>query len=226
MLYVEPEKEIALSLTPAVTRMTAPHPRVLVKTNLWFNWAMIAVQHEQMAITARGELKLEFTLRSGSRDIRQEMHPAMVALVACALAFDALHADLAPLVNRNPDPRQKCGRRRQWEYMLDTIKIGLPEAANWSDELAWLIEQRDNAVHFKGALVEPVRHPDLPTSVPPENLQFSKESAGRAVDLLLRILAGLMVGSDPGTHFGEWGRARRHVIAELEAARTRTPRDG
>jgi hypothetical protein len=144
----------------------------------------------------------------------------MVCIVACALAFDALHADVAPIVGRDPDPRRKG--QRQWVYMLETFKVALPTAAKWHAELSWLVSQRDNAVHFRGLNQEPVPHPELPTNVSPQNVEFSRETATRAVNLLFRILGAVSGGPESDSPLAKWGHDRRHVLAELERLREGT----
>lgn len=208
---------ITISPDPVSIRLSVLAPTVLMKTNLWYNWARIAVEHEREAVAAREELKRVWTLPGASRNILTEMHPSMVAIVACALAFDALHADVAPIVGRNPDPRGKG--QRQWVYMLDTFKVALPEAAKWHADLSWLIDQRDNAVHFQATTQEPVPHPELPTNVSPQNVEFSRETASRAVDLLFRIFGGVFADSQADSPLAQWGRDRRHVLAELAQLR-------
>ena len=214
---MDPTEGITISPAPVSLTLSVPAPRVLMKTNLWYNWARIAVEHEREAVAAREELKRVWTLPHASRDILTEMHPSMVAIVACALAFDALHADVAPIVGRDHDPRGKG--QRQWVYMLDTFKVAIPAAAKWHAELSWLIEQRDNAVHFQASTEEPVPHPELPTSVSPQNVEFSRETATRAVDLLFRIFGAVFAGLESDSPLALWGRERNHVLAELAQLR-------
>lgn len=214
---MDPKAGITISPAPASLRLNALGPTVLLKTNLWYNWARIAVEHEREAVAAREELKRVWTLPNASRGILSEMHPSMVAIVACALAFDALHADVALIVGRDPDPRRKG--QRQWLYMLDTFKVAIPAAAKWHAELSWLISQRDNAVHFQASSEEPVPHPELPTSVSPQNVEFSRETATRAVDLLFRIFFGVFAGAESDSSLANWGHDRRHVMDELDALR-------
>lgn len=103
--------------------------------------------------------------------------------------------------------------------MLDTFKVSLPEAAKWHAELAWLIDQRDNAVHFQASTQDPVPHPELPTSVSPQNVEFSRETASRAVDLLFRIFGAVFAGRRSDSPLALWGRERNHVLAELAQLR-------
>ena len=217
---MDTEEGITISPEPVALRLTVHAPTVLMKTNLWNNWARIAIEHEGEAIAAREELKRVWSMPHASRDILTEMHPAMVCIVACALAFDALHADVAPIVGRDPDPRRKGQRQRV--YMLETFKVALPTAAKWHAELSWLVSQRDNAVHFRGLNQEPVPHPELPTNVSPQNVEFSRETATRAVNLLFRILGAVSGGPESDSPLAKWGHDRRHVLAELERLREGT----
>lgn len=200
-------------------------PRVQMKSNFWYNWAQIAVEHEQEAVAAREAAKLDWA-EPASRNMGREMHAAMVAIVASALAFNALHGDVAPLVGREPDPRKanlsaaKAKLRPpQWTYMLDTFAVGVPEAPAWEGELGWLFGTRDSAVHFQGDFEDPVPHPELPTNVSPENVTFSAESATRAVDLLLRIFKAVFGSGSDRSPIEVWGNRSRHVLAELEGLR-------
>lgn len=214
---MDPKAGITISPAPASLRLNVLAPTVLLKTNLWYNWARIAVEHEREAVAAREELKRVWTLPHASRDILSEMHPSMVAIVACALAFDALHADVAAIVGRHPDPRGKG--QRQWVYMLDTFKVAIPAAAKWHAELSWLIEQRDNAVHFHASTQEPVPHPELPTNVSPQNVEFSRETVSRAVNLLFAMFRAVFAGVESDSPLANWGHDRRHVMDELDALR-------
>ena len=148
----------------------------------------------------------------------------MVAVTAVAFAIHALHADIAPLVGRDPDPRQgrhRGGRRDpQWRYMFETLRSATPAAESW-ENLGWVFEQRDSAVHFHGEAHEPVWHPGLRTNIARENVAYSVESSERAVDFLVGVLTAILV-PDPGcpAELAAWGRARSHVLAELEALRS------
>ncbi len=215
---MDPKAGITISPAPASLRLNVLAPTVLLKTNLWYNWARIAVEHDREAVAAREELKRVWTLPTPPGTSFRRCNPSMVAIVACALAFDALHADVAAIVGRDPDPRGKG--QRQWVYMLDTFKVAIPEAAKWHAELSWLIEQRDNVVHFQGSTEQPVPHPELPTNVSPQNIEFSRETASRAVNLLFVIFRAVFAGAESDSPLANWGHDRRHVIDELDALRT------
>lgn len=77
---------------------------------------------------------------------------------------------------------------------------------------------RDSAVHFTGVSHAPVWHEGLQTNIARENVDFSTESAERAVAFLMQVLAATFVTQGTGTRrVAAWGAARAHVLAELEA---------
>jgi hypothetical protein len=193
---------------------TAYAPTISVKSSLWNNWAPIAIAHSREARHHRDQWK------AGSlRDIQPEMHASMVAVTAVAFAIEALHADVAALVGRNPDARS--GRGRQRGYVLDTFRTATPAARIWQKDLEWLFGLRDTAVHFHGEQHEPVWHAGLETNIAKENVAFSVESAERAVAFLMAIFAAIF-GPDRQcpTPLAAWGAARSHVLAELDALRS------
>jgi hypothetical protein len=193
---------------------TAYAPTISVKSNLWINWAQIAIVHAREAREHRDQSK------AGSlKNILPEMHASMVAVTAVAFAIEALHDDVAPLVGRNPDARS--GRGRQWAYVLATFCSATPAARNWQQEMEWLVSLRDTAVHFHGESHEPVWHAGLETNIARENVDFSVESSERAVNFLLAIFTAFFVPDqqcDPAVT--AWGTAHAHVLGELEALRS------
>lgn len=189
-------------------------PKITMKSNFWNNWARIAIAHANDARRSRDEWK------SGAlRNIQPEMHASMVCITAVAFAIDALHADVAPLVDRNPDPRSQGGR--QWGYFLETFRRANPVARLWQNDLDWLFGLRHSAVHFQGVSREPVWHEDLGTNVAQENILFAVESAVRAVVFLMTVF-GAIFGPDPARQprVADWGSARAHVLVELESLRS------
>ena len=186
-------------------------PTISVKSNLWFNWAQIALAHAREARGHRDQW------RAGSlTNILPEMHASMIAITAVAFAIEALHDDVAPLVGRDPDARS--GRGRQWAYVLATFRSATPAARNWQQEMEWLVRLRDTAVHFHGEAHEPVWHAGLETNIARENVAFSAESTERAVNFLRAVFTAFFVPDqqcDPAV--AAWGTARAHVLGELEA---------
>ena len=194
--------------------MTVFAPTIALKSSLWDNLARIAIGHAREARTHRA------TWEAGVlRDIQPEMHASMVAVTAVSFAIDAIHAEIAPLVSRDPDPR--TGRGRQWGYMLETFRRASPAARTWQTDLEWVYALRDDAVHFHGEAHEPVWHPGLKTNIARENLAYSVESSERAVDFLVATLSAILL-PDPQRppELAAWGQARAHVLVELDALRS------
>jgi hypothetical protein len=191
-----------------------------MKDNFWNNWARIAIEHEREAATCRAKAVEEWGTGKSS-GVMAEMHASMVAIVAVALAIDSLHADVAPLIGRAADRRNRGGRH--WGWMLETFREAFPDATRWQRDLEWLFSLRDQAVHFRGQFEDPVPHPELPTNVSPQVVAFSTESASRAVSVLLTILDTVLAGPATAPPVEAWGRERLHVLAELRDIRDREP---
>jgi hypothetical protein len=189
------------------------------RSNIWFNWALIAVDHERRADTAIQEMLRVWDQPGARRNILDEMHPAMVAIVASALAVEGLHADLAPFVDRAADPRDAKHKGPSWGYYLDTFIAAAPEAEAWRAEMKWLFEERNEAAHFKAETQKLVPHVDLPTNVSPENVQFSRGTASPAVELVMKIFRALLGGQGEHGPVGAWGYPYRRVVDKLEEAR-------
>ena len=194
--------------------VTGYAPTIRLKSNLWINWAQIAIAHSREAREHRDQSK------AGSlKNILPEMQASMVAVTAVAFAIEALNDDVAPLVARNPDARSGGGRQRV--YVLATFHSATPAARKWQHDMEWLVSLRDTAVHFHGEAHEPVWHAGLETNIAKENVAFSVESTENAVNFLLAIFTAIFVPDqqcDPAV--AAWGSAHAHVLGELDALRS------
>jgi hypothetical protein len=192
-------------------------PTISIRTNLWFNWAMIAIEHETEAVRNVVALRDNWTAPGARRDILVEMHPAMVAIVASALSIDSLHADIAPALGREPNPRSS-GKRAG--YMLQTLTTAYPSVRKCTTDFDWLFRIRGDAAHFQGSDKGTVPHPDLPTNVAVENVMFSARSATRAVNVLFAIFGAVLTGATDVPKARDWGAARAHVLDQMRKRRT------
>lgn len=141
-----------------------------------------------------------------------ETNASMVAIGAVAFAIEAFHADVAPLVGRSADTRVARGKQRA--YVLDTFRWNLDPANRSQEDLAFVFDLRDDAVHFIGMNNPPERHPAIPTTVEREHLLFSVESAERSVEFLVRVWRDLFTGPK-GNAFWGWAKDRQHVLQEF-----------
>jgi hypothetical protein len=84
---------------------------------------------------------------------------------------------------RNDTPRRT--------RILETLKIGFSisrKARRWSSDFKWLFDLRDAALHHGPEFRESVPHP-LGVNVTREYVDYSVESAERAVELMLDVLS-------------------------------------
>ena len=213
------QRAVVVRPPAASARVEVGAVTVLMKSNLWISWARIAITHEREAHLARAHLEDAFAASGDAEGLRAEMEAGLVTVVAVYFAFDALHADIAPLVGRSLDAR--AGRGRAWGYMLDTFRHATGRAGRWQRDLEWLVVLRDDAVHFRGELREPVPHPSLPTHVAAQVGDFSSEACTQAVDFLMRVFGDLLQDPDDelASAVREWATAHAHVIDDLEALR-------
>lgn len=201
---------------------------VRIKTNLWYQWTRIAIENERHAHRARAQLLESWARASDTSPMTEETAYAMVAVVACAHALDALHADVAPLVGRKPDVRdQYTGAKRRPRaavYMFHTFRDAFPEARRW--EAGWLevFALRDNAVHFRGGFDAPTPHPAIAVRTSAENTTFTSESARAAVDLLVRVIRVTLSPNATVPALSAWGRGLLPTAAELASLRASSDR--
>lgn len=201
--------DITVTPKPATLRLAAFAPTILLKSNVWYNWAQIAITHEAESLASREDWHT-----GRHQNILPEFHASLVTAVAVAFFFDALHAEIAPLLKREAD-------RRGWGYMRETFAVACSPPNGWQPDFEWLFrELRPHAVHSRPEQHEPLWHDALKTNLARENHDFSTESCTRAVDLMMGILGALFAGEravDPAVR--QWSADRRHILNELEKLR-------
>ena len=185
-------------------------PVIKMKANFWSNWSDIAVDHARIARRERGVL-VDWWSRGDTtaHPMVAEMNASLVAIAATAFAIDAFHADVAPLLGRNPDARVARGKTRA--YVLDTFRQGVPEAKTWQKEFDWLFRTRDAEVHPISEFAPPVPHPAVASNVSVEVVRYSVEGSDRAVDILVRVWRGLFEGRTV-EELRPWTLEREHVF--------------
>jgi hypothetical protein len=186
-------------------------PFVAVAAHLWHDWTMIAIDREANARRWRSRLVGAYDRTQVAEGMSEETQSGLVAVTAAAFALDALHAEVAPLVDRAADTRGHRGS--QWGYRLETFRVVTPAANSWAPDWHWLGELRDGAVHYALIHTAPVAHPALPTSVAAQHVAYSTEAATRAVDFLMRVF-GDLDGSLTRPAVRVWLEAKRDVIAQ------------
>lgn len=210
-------EDVVVRPEPVQLRLSVNAPTILMKSNLWYVWAMIAIAHEAESLAHRAEWK------SGKQNIEPEYHASLVTAVAVAFTFDALHAELAPIVGRDADPQV---RGKVWSYMRETIAKACSPPKGWRTEFEWLFrELRPQAVHSRPQTHQPIWHEGLQTNLTRENHLFSAESCTRAVDLMMNVFTALLGDSskvDPAVQ--QWAAERLHVLDRFRTLRTAATR--
>jgi hypothetical protein len=192
-------------------------------TRLMLHWATIAVRHEALARRERWELERRRDITGGRIDPTKEMHAALIAISAVAHTLDALYGEIRnlalPPALRATWAKPRSGPPRQ-EKIVQALKHGFAigkQAEHWAEELDWLDGLRDAAVHPKIEFREAKEHPVAgPTA--PAYAEYSLESAGRAVDLMLDVFA--MCGTAPKPGLEQWAEeVDKNIAPMLEAQR-------
>jgi hypothetical protein len=194
--------------------LTAHAPMVTMKSALWYLWARIAIEHEAEAHRHRAAAR-------GAKEwnLLPEMLASMVATCAAAFAVSALHSELAPLIERLPDPRP---RGKLWAYQRETYRLACSPSKGWQSVFEWLMaDVRPLAVHFIGEEHESVPHPELPTNVSRETAIFTAESAKRAVDLVMNLF-GAVIDGRAVARVSAWGEKHKPSLAQLTELRGET----
>lgn len=192
--------------------------RVTLRANLWVTWLDIAFERRRTAERAReaadtaaglGEEYAEF--------LGDEMRASMVAVSASAHAIDAFYGAVDQLAELPDELREawKENRTKRAGRILETIKRAFkvgPRAANWSDDLVWLFDLRDAAVHHEPADHESVPHPGGYTNVGRESLNYSAETAARATEVALDLITGSIESPFPEQQdIANWAGSIAHV---------------
>lgn len=187
---------------------------IRVKTIFWIWWAEVAIEQERLAHEARAAYVAAHDSAEGSRYLSHEGRAALVTLTACAAALDAMFGAVAKLV---PAVRTDNRGTTILETFKGAFKTG-PQNRRWSDEIAWLFDQRGSAAHFSETESTPQPHPTGLTNVSQENIDYSAESAKRAVDLLLDVLDVCTSSPKPSTT--SWAKDFRPSAERLIESRT------
>lgn len=183
---------------------------VLVRTRLVFLWAEVAIEQEVRAREGREGLERAHATREEPFDMRAELQPAMIAVAACAHSLDALYAELAEHVGPETLAEWEQTRRGgRWAEIAGVLELSVnADVGSWRPRLRKLfVELRNPAVHPKAKAGRPVRHPALPTNVPPEYAIWCVEAVRDSVDLLLEILSTCVAAPKPVSRRGPATRA-------------------
>ena len=160
---------------------------------MWPRWIEVAVNHEMAAREIYAELV------EGSTDrLREEFNQSLVAVAASACTIEALYADAVYLISEQPKIRTTHGRIGQ---VIDAaFRLNAGQSSTTGDQLRWLFERPNDAVHPYTELEPPRAHPaGLNSSA--ETAKFNAVESSRAVDIAMAMLE--LAAAPPNQH-GRW----------------------
>lgn len=129
--------------------------------------------------------------------IEAELRESMLAILACAAAFDGLFgtiADIAPLEPAVVATWRRNRTRRDariCEAMRRRFKLGPHNFANIKPFMRLLFRLRNEAIHPVSKTHDPLQHPRLPVAVEKRFVMFRAENAYNATLMSLRIFSAL-----------------------------------
>jgi hypothetical protein len=169
---------------------------ITFKSNLWIQWAEIAIEQEHAATEARSRAR---RLRAASEDYSQqlgaEMKATMVTVAAAAHSLDAMYGDVKALIQvpQTVLAGWRQGKAGRHSRIRETFRLGFAlnnsRCSSWKRDFTWLWGLRDGAVHFEGRCTSAVAHEFGGVSA--EAAMYSTEAAERAVTLMLDVLTAV-----------------------------------
>jgi DNA-directed RNA polymerase subunit RPC12/RpoP len=201
----------------AIAVATAGTPSILITSNLWYSWMKVAIEHMRTARTARTAAAApDIPSNEVSTWMSREFQASLVAVSASAHALDALYGStVIPQAVRDMWKGKGTKRhgkiREALKQVFDTGQVN----TKWAADFVWLFDLRDAALHAEEKLQPPVPHP-LGTNTARENVDYSIESAERAVALAVSVLKWCADRPRPNlTDAVAWAGANRASIQEL-----------
>jgi hypothetical protein len=198
---------------------TASEITIATRTRLMLHWAEVAIEQERSAREAREQLERDHAAGENLR-LSTELHPAMIAVAACAHSLDALYAELAEHVG--PETLVKWEETRRggrWAEIAGVLELSFAvEVDPWRSRLRTLfVDRRNPAIHPKAKFKPAAKHPTLPTNVAAEYVVYSIESAKESLDLLLEILSACIAAPRPALE--AWANDAREPVERLNELR-------
>lgn len=161
---------------------------------LWFHWAQIAKQQAALSRAAATAYP--------AGNMLDEMHPAMIAITATAIALDGLYdqvafVDAALPQGSSPSDSRPPRQRVILERLKRAFALG-KKGHDWLIEFDRLDALRDPAVHPEETLAPPTPHPRWGNTALEVSL-YSAEAAEWAFALLLDVLTTCVANPKPMT---------------------------
>lgn len=169
-------------------------------------WIQIAKRHLAIALESqvRRQAAWQGTDETKKGDsLEREFEASMQAIMAAAIAWDAVYAVLQGYVELPPALLEKWRSRRTARYSQVTEVVrrafALKEksAGILRQNLRELYRYRDLAVHPSGKKQAPINHPDLDVGVEWRFVYFRAENAELAVSVAAAMLWDLAANGSP-----------------------------
>ena len=200
-------------------------------TYLWVLWMEIALS--QLYMAGRARLGLEVAEPIGPKyilDLDGELSASMVSVSASAHAIDGFYGSVASCTDFPAGLKSKWrqNRTKRPAQILETLKLAFAvgrQAPRWANDLDWLFDLRDSAVHHRAAPGELVWDAQKRTKVPREHLLYRLENANRAAKLAIEVMTACVDHPRDGQQrIMEWMPDARHFVGEVERMRVERPR--
>lgn len=210
--------DASVSAVAAVGFVALSTPSVVITTHLWPTWMRIAIDRARVARDARAEAVKGGLGNDTGKWMRSEFEAAVVAVAASAHALDALYGSTVISQEvRAKWLKKKTSRPGKIREALKLVFDTGPVDNLWVDEFKWLFDLRDAAVHAKETPKPSVPHP-LGTNTASEQVDYSTESATKAVELALSVLCWCV--NHPRQNLADavqWSEANESTVSKLEA---------
>jgi hypothetical protein len=192
-------------------------PSIIITTRLWLTWMRIAIDRGRAACDARTDAVNDSLNNETAEWMRIEFEASVVAVAASAHALDALYGStvIPPTVRAQWVAK---GTRRHGKIREALKQVFVTGAVNsrWVTEFEWLFDLRDAAEHPEESPKLSVPHP-LGTNTAPEQVDYSMESATKAVELALSVLRWRV--DHPRRNIADavqWAEVNKSTVSKLE----------
>ncbi|MEV6319340.1 hypothetical protein [Streptomyces sp. NPDC051776] len=198
-----------------ISAMAYEPEEIAVAARLWPRWASIAIDRALAARVARKQAVAATDLTEEASALNQEFDAALVAVASSAHTLDALYGSVVPERNRAEWRRSRVKRRKAVHEGLKLVFATGPRNTAWGAEFKWLFCLRDASVHHEEKPKRTVPHSSLDKHSGPEYVDYSTESADRAVRLMLDVTRWCV--DHPRLPAEQWAEENKPVVAGLES---------
>ena len=199
--------------------VTVPPVKISIRPNLSSNWTVVAIKAEARAIEAR---RAGIAAKKNGDGFAQfaadETHDSMVAVGAARTALGHLEGDWRQLnlfVRSKKAKREAKDSPGRW---LDYTTDHPDDTEKWLDDIARLIDDRNEIEHRPQPSTPTEPHPAYPTNVSAIAANYTVDRATAAVDLLLDFWHRII--DSPSAPLAKWASDRSHVPEGFDKHRT------